>query len=81
MVVLTASATDGKEQIAADTASGSGYRRSVTSVMMPSVPSLPTNSRVRSYPADDLRARVPVRTASPPAVTTSSDSTFSRIVP
>ena len=25
--------------------------------MMPSVPSAPTNSRVRSYPADDLRAR------------------------
>jgi len=27
--------------------------------MTPSVPSLPTISRVRSYPADDLRARVP----------------------
>src|SRR5437867_6996564 len=32
-------------------------RRSVTSVMIASVPSEPTNRRVRSYPADDLRAR------------------------
>jgi hypothetical protein len=38
----------GNEQIAAATASGSGYRRSVISVMTPSVPSLPTNRRVRS---------------------------------
>ena len=45
---------------AADTASGRPYKRSVTSVMTPSVPSEPTKSRVRSYPEDDLRARPPV---------------------
>ena len=38
----------GKWQIAATTASGSGYSLSVISVITPSVPSLPTNRRVRS---------------------------------
>lgn len=36
--------------------SGLGRRRTVTSVMTPSVPSLPIMSLVRSYPAADLRA-------------------------
>ncbi|MNV01454.1 hypothetical protein D3C71_916550 [compost metagenome] len=48
MVVRTAASMLGKEQMAALTASGSGYRRTVISVMMPSVPSLPTIRRVRS---------------------------------
>jgi hypothetical protein len=48
MVVRTAASMLGNWQIAALTASGSGYRRSVISVITPSVPSLPTNSRVRS---------------------------------
>jgi hypothetical protein len=48
ITVSTASPMLGNEQIAAATASGSGYRRSVASVMTPSVPSLPTNRRVRS---------------------------------
>ena len=48
IVVRTAASMLGKWQIAALTASGSGYSFSVTSVITPSVPSLPTNSRVRS---------------------------------
>ncbi len=48
MVALTAPAMSLKWQIAALTASGSGYSFSVTSVITPSVPSLPTNSRVKS---------------------------------
>ena len=48
MTVSTAPLIDSNEQTAAETASGSGCSRSVTSVMTPSVPSDPTNSRVRS---------------------------------
>ena len=48
IVVSTAAATLGKWQIAAEIASGNGYSFSVTSVITPSVPSLPTNRRVRS---------------------------------
>ncbi len=70
-----------KAQAAADTASGWPLSRSVSSVIRPSVPSAPTNSAVRSYPAEDLRAEVPVRITSPPASTTSRPSTVSRIVP
>jgi hypothetical protein len=40
-------------------------RRSVASVITASVPSEPTSRRVRSYPADDLRARPPVVMTSP----------------
>lgn len=63
------------------TLGGMPYRRTVTSVMMASVPSEPTSKRVRSYPADDLRARLPVCTISPLASTAVSASTFSRMVP
>ncbi len=48
MTVRTAASMLGKEHTAAEIASGIGYSRSVTSVMTPSVPSLPTNRRVRS---------------------------------
>ena len=48
MVVRTAASMLGNEQIAAEIASGSGYSRTVTSVITPSVPSLPTIRRVRS---------------------------------
>ena len=44
----TASPMLGNAHTAADTASGCGYSFSVISVMMPSVPSLPMNRRVRS---------------------------------
>ena len=55
--------------------------RSVISVITPSVPSLPTKMRVRSYPALDFFARRAVRTIFPSPVTTVIDRTFSRIVP
>ncbi len=45
---VTASRTLGNWQVAADTDSGWGCRRRVSSVTMPSVPSEPTKSRVRS---------------------------------
>ena len=48
MTVCTAPASESNEQIAAETASGSPYTRSVISVITPSVPSDPTNRRVRS---------------------------------
>ena len=48
IVVRTATSTLGNEPTAAATASGSGYGRSVISVKMPSVPSLPTDRRLRS---------------------------------
>ena len=44
----TAFSIDSKAQTAADTASGRPNSRTVISVMTPSVPSDPTNSRVRS---------------------------------
>jgi hypothetical protein len=77
----TAAAMLGKAQTAADTASGWPCRRRVSSVIRPSVPSDPTNSAVRSYPAEDLGAPVPVRMIRPSARTTSSASTLARIVP
>ena len=46
--VSTAPSIVSKLQTAAEIASGMACSRSVTSVMMPSVPSEPTNSRVRS---------------------------------
>ena len=60
MVASQAARIVGKEQIPPDMASGKPCRRSVASTTMPSVPSAPTYSRVRSYPALDLRARPPV---------------------
>ena len=77
----TAASIESNAQTAADTASGCPKRRTVTSVMTPSVPSDPTKRRVRSYPADDLRARPPVRMTRPSASTTVKPSTTSRIVP
>ena len=47
ITVSTAPPISLNEQVAADMASGMAYRRSVTSVMMPRVPSDPTNKRVR----------------------------------
>ena len=77
----TASSRSGKEHTAAAIASGTGWRRSVISVITPSVPSEPTRRPVRSYPADDFLARPPVRTTSPLASTATSETTLSRIVP
>ena len=47
-----------------------GSSRSVTSVITPSVPSLPTNSLVSESPATSLRRGPPRRTAVPSASTT-----------
>ena len=58
----TASRRVGKAHTAADIASGVGCTRSVASQTSPSVPSEPMKRRVRSYPAEDLRARERVRT-------------------
>ena len=81
MTVCTAPSSVANWQTPAEIASGTPYRRSWISVMMPSVPSAPTYSRVRSYPALDLRARPPVLMIRPSGVTTVNPSTFSRIVP
>lgn len=51
-VLSTAAWTEGKEQMADTMDSGMPYRRSVVLVMMPKVPSDPTNRLVRLYPAD-----------------------------
>jgi hypothetical protein len=48
ITVSTADARSGKLATAAEIASGTGYRRTVTSVITPSVPSEPTKRRVRS---------------------------------
>ena len=48
ITVSTAALRSGNWQTAAEIASGMPYRRSWISVMMPSVPSEPTNRRVRS---------------------------------
>ncbi len=48
ITVAAAPAMDSNGQTAARTASGRPYKRSVSSVITPSVPSEPTNNRVRS---------------------------------
>ena len=56
-------------------------RRSVASVMMASVPWLPTIRCVSEYPATSLTFLPPVRMTVPSAITTSSDRTDSRVWP
>lgn len=63
---------------------GKACNLSLTDVIIPSVPSDPTNKFVRFIPADDLQARqcLPaVSMMSPFATTISRPSTFSFIVP
>ena len=48
ITVSTAAAIVGNAQTAAEIASGHAVQRTVTSVMTPSVPSEPTNRRVKS---------------------------------
>ena len=52
-----------------------GSRRSSTSVITPSVPSLPTKSFISDSPATSLIRGPPIRTTVPSARTTSSPST------
>jgi len=54
---------------------GLGATFRVTSVMMPRVPSLPTNSRSSWYPEEFLMVLVPTWMIEPSARTTSSPST------
>jgi hypothetical protein len=70
-----ASTTSANVATTVATGGGSGRRRSVASVITPSVPSDPTNSRLRSYPATSLIVRPPRRSARPSARTTSRPST------
>jgi len=55
--------------------------RTVSSQMMPSVPSEPMYSCVNSYPEEDFRTGRRVSKSSPCAVTTSKEMTFSLVVP
>ena len=55
--------------------SGSGSNFNVASVMMPSIPSLPQMSPVRSKPTTFLLVAPPVRTISPVGSTTSRPNT------
>ena len=81
ITTFTASSILSKSQTAAEIASGCPFNATVSSVIIPSVPSLPTNNLLRSYPADDFLALVPVLIILPSAKTISIARTFSRIVP
>jgi hypothetical protein len=76
-----ASRTDAKEHDAEAIVSGIPRSLTVSSVMMPRVPSAPTKGCVKSYPADDFFALVPVVMISPSPRTTFRESTLSRMVP
>mmetsp|Transcript_11032 Transcript_11032/g.35118 ORF Transcript_11032/g.35118 Transcript_11032/m.35118 type:complete len:213 (-) Transcript_11032:662-1300(-) len=78
---LHASPTSSNAHTATALACGMGCNRSVASTTTPSVPSLPTNSDVKSYPADVLRARCAVFTSVPSGSTTLSAKTFCFMVP
>mmetsp|Transcript_9743 Transcript_9743/g.22986 ORF Transcript_9743/g.22986 Transcript_9743/m.22986 type:complete len:303 (+) Transcript_9743:650-1558(+) len=79
--VSVAPLRSGKGQIAASTSSGWPCSRRATSVITPSVPSDPMKRLVMSYPALLFRARVPVSSTEPSAITTVNPITLSRIVP
>ncbi len=81
MVALQAASTEGNGQTPEAIASGMPDNLSVSSVMTPSVPSEPTISLVRSYPAADFFARRAVVISSPSGITTFSASTLSFMVP
>jgi hypothetical protein len=73
VIVTTAPAAASTESNVATTVLATccgGSRRRVTSVITPSVPSLPTNSFVNDSPATSLRRGPPSRTAVPSASTT-----------
>ena len=76
-----ADSSDGKNASSVDRGAGAGRSRSVASVMTASVPWLPTMRCVSEYPATSLMFLPPVRMTVPSAITTSSDSTDSRVWP
>src|SRR6185312_2313076 len=63
------------------TASGLRVNRTVTSVAMPSVPSEPTNTPIRSYPGGSSDLPPPSATTSPSGVTTVSAVTWWDVKP
>ena len=78
---VPAAAVEPKTATMVSDSSGTGRSATVTSVITPRVPSAPTKSRVRSYPATPLAVRRPVRSTSPEASTTSSPRTYSVVTP
>jgi hypothetical protein len=80
-LVAAQSRIDGKEHTATEVCWGITASLSVISVTTPRVPSLPTKSPVRLYPAADLRGRRRVLITLPSASTTVRLITQSRIVP
>ncbi len=75
-----AETTSGKIPSSVSTRSGRGIRRTVISVTIPSVPSLPTTAPTRSKPLASPLA-FPSRTISPSGSTSSSASTWFVVVP
>src|SRR6266478_3562074 len=75
-----ASSIEAKAASAVRTPSGAWSSRTVTAVTMPSVPSLPTVTPVRSYPGRSATLP-PSRASSPAPVTTSSPSTWFTVTP
>ena len=71
----------GKKASIVDRGGGAGRSLRVASVMIASVPWLPTKRWVSEYPATSLTFLPPVRMTVPSAITTSSDSTDSRVWP
>src|SRR5882724_1606006 len=60
---------------------GSGNSLTVSSVITPNVPSVPTKPATRSYAVTPLAVRRPQRSTSPPISATSRPSTYSRVTP
>ena len=60
---------------------GAGRSRSIASVMIPSVPWLPTSSGISPYPATSFTFLPPRRRTVASAITTSRPMTASRVTP
>ena len=71
----------GSAASAVDRLTGASASRTTTRVTMPSVPSEPTNSCLRSYPALFLTIRLSDVITVPSASTASRPSTLSRVIP
>ena len=80
-VARPASATWSNTATAVVAGGGRGRSRSLAMVTIPNVPSDPTTSPARSYPATPLIVRRPSRVTWPSARTTSSPKTASRVTP
>lgn len=80
---MASQAADAEANSAARTScwGGAGFSARTAFTTMPRLPSEPTNSRVRSYPATPLAVRRPVVSSRPSARTTSRPSTYSAVTP